>query len=80
MDAEEANGATAETAAAKLVRANPGDPAALAVAFLPEGTDLHDASRLTLVLNGRRVALPGSYLSPQQKADLLHRASLIANR
>ncbi len=67
-------------AAKKVIRAGPGETAMIALAFLPDGTDLHDAARLTLVLNGRRVALAGSYLSPQQKADLVQRAALIANR
>lgn len=74
-DADNADG----NARQSLVRADPGERAALALAFLPEGTDLHDAARLTVVMNGRRVALPGSYLSPQQKADLLHRAAALLN-
>jgi hypothetical protein len=65
---------------AQLIRADPGESTALALAFLPEGTDLRDANKLTLVLNGRRVALAGGYLSPQQKADLVHRASTMASR
>jgi hypothetical protein len=63
-----------------FLQAAPGQSAIYGFAFLPAETDLRAIDRVSLVLNGNRVVLPGQYLSAGQKAELARQAEAQASR
>jgi hypothetical protein len=62
------------------LRAEPGDSITIGFAFLPSTADLKGSTRLTMQLNGHRIAMSGKYLSVDQKAAIGRLAAAMASR